>query len=71
VNVIDGPTAPPLAVTLTREEYDRVKRDIEVTFDYHRMMRMMSRMFDPDKLSAEEIEELRREWQHFDREYGG
>jgi hypothetical protein len=61
----DGPTAPPLEVTISRVEYDKIKQDIASLFDHHILLREVYTAVFLENRPVDELEDLKLRIQHF------
>ena len=67
--VIDGPTAPPLEITISRDEYDDIKRDVAELFECHALLREASKIFGNKATSASEKQDFEMRLAHFIRDH--
>lgn len=69
MNIIDGPTAPPLEITISREEYDNIKRDVAELFDCHNLLREASAILGNKAVSSSERQDFEMRLAHFIRDH--
>lgn len=65
---VDGPTAPPLNITISRDEYDLIKRDIAELLECHSLLRECSKIITGVYLSEDEKTEIELRLAHFLRD---
>lgn len=60
---------PDDILAIDRSEYDRIRADISKLYDYHRALRVASKLIYGIEVNDEERQDMQMEFDHFAREY--